>query len=83
MDLPRKLLQVNVFVWHDNFVNKFIGDYITNGMNDRIKIIYDMFSDDIFLFIISSVIEFEFPTESGFKHLPSVCCYFMVVYIFE
>jgi hypothetical protein len=55
MDLPRELMPIKFFVWHDNSINKFIGDYTT----DEIKIINDIFFDDKFSFVFSLIILFS------------------------
>jgi hypothetical protein len=37
MNLPRELMQVICF-WHVNSISESIGDYITDGMINRIEI---------------------------------------------
>lgn len=79
MNLPRELMQV-IFFWHVNSISESIGDYITDGMINRIEIT-DMFSDDMFSSVISSVI--LFPMDPMFKYqqnIPSVICNFLVVH---
>jgi hypothetical protein len=66
MSLLIELLQVIFFVWLDNSVDKFISNYISNGMMNIIEIIDTMFSDDIFLSTILMVIALIM--RSGFKY---------------
>jgi hypothetical protein len=80
MNLPRELMQVICF-WHVNSISESIGDYITDGMINRIEIT-DMFSDDMFSSVISSVI--LFPMDPMFKYqqnFSSMICNFLVLHI--
>jgi hypothetical protein len=67
MDLSRELLPVKFFVCHDNPVSKPLYDYITGG----IEITEDMFFDDMFMFVISSVI--LFPMEPSKRKYKKTC----------
>lgn len=80
MNLLMKLLPINVLVWRNNFIDKSIDDYIPDRITDGIKITNDIFFDNIFMSIISSIIVLL--TESSFKHqhnISSILCYFLVV----
>jgi hypothetical protein len=48
MGLPIELLSIFLFIWHDNFIDKSIGDYILEKMTIKIKITNDIFSNNIF-----------------------------------
>jgi len=52
MDLPMQWMPVICFVWHDIFICKSIREYITDGFINIIEITDDMFSDDIFLYVV-------------------------------
>jgi hypothetical protein len=59
-------MSVNFFVWRSLSVSKFISDYITDKMIDRIEITDDIFSGDMIPSVIILVI--LFPMKSMFKH---------------
>jgi hypothetical protein len=52
MDLLTELLPVNVFVWSDNFID----DYIPDNMTNIIEIVNDIFSNNIYSFVILLII---------------------------
>jgi hypothetical protein len=59
-------MPVICFVSHDIFIYKSIREYITDGFINIIEITNDMFSDDIFLYVVPS--KNLFLTESVCKH---------------
>jgi len=80
MDFLTELLLVNFFVWNDNFISKFINDYITDRIINIIKITNNMFFNDIFSFFILLIIVFSM--KSGFeqqRNISSVFYPFLVV----
>jgi hypothetical protein len=52
MDLLTELLPVNVFVWSDNSID----DYIPDNMTNIIEIVNDIFSNNIYSFVILLII---------------------------